>query len=123
MTKGRIVTISVVAVLAAAWWVPQISADPYRDRVHAALENALGRKVEIGEVRFRLLPQPGLTIMHVSIGEDPRIGVEPAAYVTTLRAMPRFTSLFGGPLEFASVDLEDASLNLTRVDHDQNGVS
>ena len=38
------------------------------------------------------------------------------AYVTTLEATPRFTALFGGPLAFASVDLEDASLNLTRVD-------
>ncbi len=96
--------------------MPRISADRYRDRVHAALEKALGRQVEIGEVRFRLLPTPGLTIANVTIGEDPKIGAEPVAYVTTLLAVPRITSLFGGPLEFASVDLEDASLNLTRVD-------
>ena len=35
-------------------------------------EKALGRKVEIGEVRFRLLPTPGLTISNVTIGEDPQ---------------------------------------------------
>jgi hypothetical protein len=120
--RGRISLIALAVFLLAAWLVPKISADRYREPIHAALENALGRKVEIGEVRFRLLPQPGFTIANVTIGEDPRIGAEPAAYVTTLRAVPRITALFGGPLEFASVNLEDASLNLTRVDHDAGEV-
>ena len=110
-------------LLLGAVYVPRISADRYRERVHAALKKALGREVEIGEVRFRVFPTPGLTISNVTIGEDPAIGAEPVAYVTTLRAVPRITSLFGGPLEFASVDLQDASLNLTRVDHAEGGVS
>ena len=107
-------------LLFAAFYVPRISADAYRDRAKTALEKALGRTVEIGSVRFRLLPTPAITISDVIISEDPRIGPEPAAYVTTLQATPRFTALFGGPLEFASVDLEDASLNLTRVDSGPN---
>lgn len=123
MSKLRIFLVAIAALLLAAFYVPRISADRYRDRVHAALEKALGRKVEIGEVRFRLLPTPGLTITNVRIGEDPSIGAEPAAYVNTLSAVPRLTSLLGGPLEFASVDLGDASLNLTRVDRNRNGVS
>jgi hypothetical protein len=119
----RILLVAVAAVLSAAMYVPRISADRYRDRVHAALEKALGRQVEIGELRFRLLPTPGLTIANVTIGEDPKIGAEPVAYVATLQAVPRITSLFGGPLEFASVNLQDASLNLTRVDLAQSDVS
>jgi hypothetical protein len=107
--------LALVALLLGALSVPRISADAYRDRAQTALEKALGRKVEIGSVRFRLLPTPAITISDVNISEDPRIGAEPAAYVKTLQAVPRFTALFGGPLEFASVDLEEASLNLTRV--------
>jgi hypothetical protein len=118
----KIVVLMVVVVLFAAWYVPRIGAGQYRDRAQAALEKALGRKVEIGEVRFNLLPMPGLTISDVRIGEDPKIGAEPFAYVTTLRAVPRISSLFGGPFEFASVDLLDTSLNLTRVDRTANGV-
>jgi hypothetical protein len=110
-------------LLLAAVYVPKISGDRYGERVHAALRKALGREVEIGEVRFRVFPTPGLMISNVTIDEDPSIGVEPVAYVTMLRAVPRITSLFGGPLEFASVDLQDASLNLTRVDHAEGGVS
>jgi len=119
----RVFLFAAIALLAAGVYVPRISADRYHDRVHAALEKALGRQVEIGEVRFRLLPTPGLTIANVTIGEDPKIGAEPVAYVTTLRAVPRIGSLFGGPLEFASVDLQDASLNLTRVDRADSDVS
>ncbi len=113
---------AVAALLLAAFSVPRINAGRYRERARMALEKALGRKVKIGEVRFRLLPEPGLTIADVTIGEDPAIGAEPVAYVTTLRAVPRLTALFGGPLEFSSVDLEDASLNLTRVDNNPSGV-
>jgi len=120
--KWRIFFFAVVALLFAAWYVPRISAERYRDRIHAALEKALGRQVEIGLVRFRLLPTPGLTISNVKIGEDPNVGAEFAAYVDTLQAIPRITSLFGGPLEFASVDLGDARINLTRVDRPQTGV-
>jgi len=121
--KRRILIFAVVALLGAAWYVPRISADRYRDRIHAALEKALGRQVEIGQVRFQLLPTPGLTIANVTIGEDPKIGAEPVAYVTTLLAVPRIASLFRGPLQFSSVDLEDASLNLTRVDRAESDVS
>src|SRR6185437_16224918 len=102
---------------------PRIGAGQYRDRARAALEKALGRQVEIGDIKFQLLPEPGFTINDVRIGEDPKIGAETFAYVTQLRAVPRITSLFGGTLEFASVDLLDAHLNLTRVDQPQDGVA
>ncbi|HWF09367.1 MAG TPA: hypothetical protein VG297_12950 [Bryobacteraceae bacterium] len=124
MKWRRIVLIAIALVLVAGYYVPRISAGAYRDRVHAALERALGRKVRIGDVRFRLLPTPGLELSNVEIGEDPVIGPESAAYVTTLVAVPRLSSLLGGPLEFSSVDLEDeTSLNLTRVDNPRTGVT
>jgi hypothetical protein len=121
--RKRVVLGTMALLLFVAWYVPRISAGRYRDRARAALEKGLGRSVEIGEVRFRLLPTPGLTISNVVIGEDAKIGAEPVAYVNTLSAVPRITSLFGGPLEFASVDLDDASLNLTRVDSPGGGVN
>ena len=113
---------SVGAVVLASLIAPRINVDTYRESVQAALESALGRKVEISSVRFRLLPAPGFTVSNVIIGEDPAIGVEPVAYVDTLRAAPRLLALMRGRLEFSSVDLEDASLNLTRVDKDRSGV-
>jgi len=121
--KRRYWFYAIVAFLAVAWYVPRISAGRYRDSVRNALEKGLGRHVELSDVRFRLLPTPGLTVTNVVIGEDPSIGAEPFAYVNELVAVPRITSLFRGPLEFASVDLGDASVNLTRVDHGGDGVN
>jgi hypothetical protein len=114
---GKSLALAFVVLLGAALYVPRIKANSYRERAQAALEKALGRKVEIGEVHFRLIPSPALTISDVTIGEDPSIGPEPAAYVTTLQAVPTFASLFGAPLQFASVELDETSLNLTRVDN------
>ena len=47
---------ALVLLFGAAYYVPKISAARYREPIRAGLENALGRKVEIGEVMFQLLP-------------------------------------------------------------------
>ncbi|HVW85152.1 MAG TPA: hypothetical protein VHB50_10750, partial [Bryobacteraceae bacterium] len=122
LTWPKIVFYAAALLGFASWYVPRISADRYREPIHAALENALGRKVEIGQVKFQLLPTPGFTIGDVNIGEDPAVGPEPMAYVTTLRARPTISSLLGGPLTFASVDLEDAYINFTRVEREPGNV-
>jgi hypothetical protein len=116
LTWPKLLFYALLLLFAAVYYVPKISAARYREPIRAGLENALGRKVEIGEVMFQLLPLPGFTVTEVKIGEDPAIGPEPIAYIKTLRGRPRFSALFGGPLEFASMDLEDASVNLTRVE-------
>ncbi len=102
--------------LLAAWGMPRVTEGWYRDRLLHTLEDGLGRKVEIGQVRFRLLPTPGIAISDVRIGEDPAIGAEPAAYVDTLVAWPGLMSLLTGKFAIGSVRLEDANLNLTRID-------
>ena len=121
-TWPRFIVACLLALGFAYWYVPKISAARYREPLHAELERALGRKVKIGQVRFQLLPLPGFTITDVIIGEDPSIGPEPSAYVDTLRARPKISALLGGPLELASVDLEGAYINLTRVDKSDGGV-
>jgi hypothetical protein len=121
--KRRIWFFAILALLAVALYVPRISAGRYRDSVRRALEKGLGRPVDLSDVRFRLLPTPGIVVTNVVIGEDAAIGAEPFAYVREMVAVPRITSLFGGPLAFASIDLGDASVNLTRVDRPEAGVS
>lgn len=105
-----------------AYMIPQITEGWFRDRMLQALETGLGRKVEIGQVRLRLLPTPGMAVSDVRIGEDPAVGREPSAYVDTLVALPSFWGLLTGRLTVGSVRLEDASLNFTRVDNGSDGV-
>jgi hypothetical protein len=105
----------------AAGAVPKITTGLYRERILQALEEGLGRKVEIGQIHFRILPTPGFAVSDVTIGEDPAIGPEPVAYVDTLVARPSLLALLRGRFAVGSVKLEDdngsgISLNLTRTD-------
>ena len=80
----------------------------------------LGRKVDVGGVRLTLfpgpLPRPGFTLERVTIHEDPRAGIEPLAYVESLGASMRVLSLFQRKLEFSSLNLSDATINLVKTD-------
>ena len=127
LTWPRALLGGVFLLALAAWALPEITEGWFRDRLLKALEDGLGRKVEIGQVRFRLVPTPGFAIGDVRIGEDPAVGSEPAAYVDTLIALPSLVGLLKRKLEVGSVSLEDdngsgISLNLTRVDNGPGGV-
>lgn len=106
----------VLVYLALAAILPRFPIAQLREPIRKALESSLGRRVELGDVRLGLLPQPGFTVNNVTIGEDPAVGSEAAVYVNTMRAVPGLATIFGGRMEFASVNLTDASVNLTRAD-------
>ena len=92
---------------------PFLHADRYRGRIEAALSDALARKVSIADVRLDLFTGPGFEVSNVIVAEtDPR--AEPFAYVGVVRAVPRFWSIWTGHLEFSSLTLEDAHVNLKR---------
>jgi len=112
---------TVVALVALAVVVPYVPADFLRPSIERALERGLGRKVEIlGGLRLTLfpgpLPRPGITLDRVTIAEDPRAGIEPMAYVESLGASVRVLSLFQRRLEFSSLNLDDATINVVKTD-------
>jgi hypothetical protein len=95
---------------------PFLGANRFAEQIRSGLEAALGRRVEFGDVHFSLFTGPGFTIDKVVIHEDAAYGAEPFAYVEALKARPRLVPLILGRLEFRSLRLEDAIVNLTRVD-------
>jgi hypothetical protein len=93
---------------------PFVRADRYRARVQSSLSTALGRKVSIqGHVSFSLFTGPALALGDVTISEADS-SAEPFAYVDEVRAIPRLYSLWTGHLEFSSLTLEGAHVNLVR---------
>jgi hypothetical protein len=113
----KIFTAAVVLVVVAGIAAPKFQASQYRDKIRDAMQLALNRKVEIGEIRYNVFTGPGFSVTNVTIAEDPELGAEPIAYVNSvgaLTAVPRLWSLFTGHLEFASLRMEDAQINLTR---------
>jgi hypothetical protein len=102
-------------VLVAGIVAPFLSVNRYGQRIRESLEEALGRKVELGEVRLDLFSGPGFSVSKVVIHEDPRFGIEPFAYIGSLEARVSFRSLWSGRLEFASLRLDEPSINLVRT--------
>ena len=107
-----------LAVLAAV--VPYLPADVLRPGIERALKRELGREVDVGGIKLTLfpglLPRPGFTLERVTIHEDPRAGIEPLAYVESVGASVRVLSLFQRKLEFSSLNLSDATINLVKTD-------
>src|SRR5215469_619776 len=102
-----------LAVLALA--APHFPAEGYRRRIQASLENALGRPVTIRQVHFSFFLTPAFTLEDVVISDSPSIGIEPLAYVSELTARPKLWAILLGRMEFSSVRLEGASINLVKT--------
>jgi len=108
-------SIAAAVLLVIGIVAPYLSGNQFAPRIQSALENALGRKVDLGPVHFSLFAGPGFSVDNVVIHENPAFGIEPIAYVGSLEAVPRITSIFGGRLEFASIRLDDASINVAKT--------
>jgi AsmA family len=115
LTLRRVVLVALLLVIVAVAAAPFLHADSFRRRVHQSLEAALGRKVEIEDVRFSLLRGPGFSLNKVVIHEDPAIGIEPIAYVASMEANVRIGALLTGRLEFSSLRLNEPSVNLVKT--------
>jgi len=112
----RAIIIALLLVLAAGFAAPHFELDLFRPKIARALERGLGRRVEVGPVHFSLFTGPGFTVDDVTIHEDARAGIEPFAYVGTLEARVQLLSLFRHKLEFSSLRLGEANINLVKTD-------
>jgi hypothetical protein len=105
---------SLLVLLVGGAAAPFFEADMFRGKVRAALERSLQRRVEVGSVHLNVFRGPGFSVEKVIIHEDPRIGIEPFAYVTKLDARVSFWKLLAGRLEFSNLRLVEPSVNVAR---------
>jgi hypothetical protein len=94
--------------------LPLVHANTFRRGIQTALEGALGRRVEVGDVTLQLLTGPGFRLEDVVIGEDPAFGVEPFAHAAAMQARLRLRTLWTGQIQLASLTLEGPSINLVK---------
>ncbi len=111
----RIVLPAAALLVAIGLLAPMVNAGPYRERIRAALESSLHRPVKVGEAHYSLFRGPGFEIKDVLIGDNPAAGPEPFAYVGSLEAVVRLTSLWTGHLAFSTLRLNDATVNLVKT--------
>ncbi|HYL77586.1 MAG TPA: AsmA family protein [Bryobacteraceae bacterium] len=111
----RTLVIAVLIVVAFGLVAPHVKANGLRPRIQAALEAALNRRVQIGDVHLNLFTAPGFTVEGVLIADDPAAGIEPFAHVESMRARVRIASLLTGRLDFSSLKLDSPSVNLVKM--------
>ncbi len=111
--RVRNFTIALLLLGLEAWIVPSyFSAERYRRRLQAGLEQALHRPVKFGASSFRLLPRPGFSIENVEVDEDPDFGSEPFARVDNIDCDLRWHSLWRSRMDFAHLELYHPSFNI-----------
>ena len=93
---------------------PFLDGSRFAGQIKQTLESTLGRSVDFEEVHFTVFSGLGVSLENVTIGEDPRFGLEPFAFVPTLQARIRLDKLLGGEIRFSSFRLIDPSLNLVK---------
>ena len=97
---------------------PNINGKRFKQRLATALGDALGHRVKIGSVSYRLLPRPGFDLYDFEVDDDPAFSAEPLLLCGKATADLRLTSLWQGRLEIANLKLESTgnrvppSLNL-----------
>jgi len=112
----RLLGLAVALLLIVGFGAPYLNADQYAARLRNSLSRALGREVDLPEgVKFNLFKGPGFSADNVVIHEDPSIGMEPIAYVTSVTVRPSIWSLLGGKFVVSSIRLDGATINLTKT--------
>src|SRR3954465_4157883 len=116
--RGRWALALIVLILLAIFVPPFVSLNRLKGRLGSALSNSIGRQVSIGQIRLRLLPRPGFDLSDVNIQDDPAFSAEPMLHAGTVTASLRFSSLWRGRIEIASLSFQEPSVNFVR---DQQG--
>jgi hypothetical protein len=95
-------------------YVLRPGASPLKSRIIASISSGVGRPVDIGYVRIRVLPRPGFDLQNLVVYDDAAFGSEPMLRASEVAASLRLTSLFRGRMEIGRLDLAEPSLNLVR---------
>ncbi|HEX3106581.1 MAG TPA: AsmA family protein [Terriglobales bacterium] len=103
-----------IALLLLALFLVRPQSGLLHRKVAESLSMELGRRVEIAAVHIRFLPRPGLDLENLTIYDNPEFGAEPLLRSPDVSAWLRMSSLLRRRIEISSLDLNDASLNLSR---------
>ncbi|MEP7366484.1 MAG: AsmA family protein [Acidobacteriota bacterium] len=118
MAKKLLIALGIVAVVAAGCIAALrllISPEKLRPVLQVQLEDALKRKVELGDISLSLWPL-GLEVHKLSIADDPRAqSTRPFATAESLQVSARLMPLFRGNVEIDSVHFGRPVIELIQI--------
>ena len=100
-------------MLLLALFLVRPGAQRLKNRIVRSISLAIGREVDVGSVRLRVLP-PSFELDNFVIHDDPGFSAEPLLRSQEVTAALRLSSFLRGRLEVAHLSLTEPSLNLVR---------
>jgi len=116
MKKALLIVAVVLAavILAVLLLPPFINLGAYKARYLPLVEEALQRKVDVGEVRLWIIPGPSIRISDLKVFDHPAFSKEPFFAARQLKLQLHFWPLLKGQLQVAELVLEKPSVNLIK---------
>lgn len=116
MKRALIIAGAVLALLAVLLVAipPLLDLGAYKARFLPFAEHALGRKVDVGEIRLRLWPAPAVRLAHLRIGDNPAFSRESFFTARALSLRLKLAALVRGRLEVEELILENPVFHLLK---------
>lgn len=114
MKKALVIGIGVLVLILAALLVlpPFVDLAPYKSRYLPLVEDALQRKVDVGEVRFRILPAPSVRLSGLNVSDSPAFLQGPFFTAQQIRLKLKLWPLLRGEFRVDELILEKPAINL-----------
>ncbi|HXH65311.1 MAG TPA: AsmA family protein, partial [Mariprofundaceae bacterium] len=106
-----ILALVVVVLLVAPLF---INVESYKPRIAAAIENATGRQVEIGEIHASLFPWIGVSLKNVSLANRQGFSSRSFASIGDLDIKVALLPLFSKRVEIKRFEVDGFSVSLER---------
>ena len=101
-------------IIAALVVPPFIDLGNYKSQYLPLVERALGRRVDVGEVRLRILPRPMIYLSRCEISDNPQFSRAPFFSAQRVALVLKFWPLISGKLHVEEVVLEQPVIQLVK---------
>ncbi|MBI2988804.1 MAG: AsmA family protein [Deltaproteobacteria bacterium] len=108
LALGALVIVAVLVV------PPFIDLGAYKARFLPLVEESLQRKVDVGEVRFRILPAPAIRITALNVSDNPAFSKDPFFTAQQIKLQLKFWPLLRGEFRVDEFILEKPAISLRK---------
>jgi AsmA protein len=109
-----IVGIVVVLILAVILVPPFIDLGAHKGRYLPLVEQALQRKVDVGEIRLRIVPAPAIRLSALQVSDNPAFSKDPFFSAEKVSLRLKLGPLFSGQFQVEEFILEKPVVNLVK---------
>jgi uncharacterized protein involved in outer membrane biogenesis len=116
MRRARLIAtvILILLIVAIVLIPPLIDLSAYKGRYLPLVEQALQRKVDVGEIHLRIVPSPAIRLSRISVLDNPAFSKEPFFTAQSVSLRLRLRPLLKGKVQVEEFIVEKPAVNLVK---------